>query len=260
MTAKTILFVCTGNTCRSSMAEALARDFLRSRIADQAEYNVECIQCAQDAAETTEPAIKVLSAGTGAIENEPASPQAKRVMADWGLDLSQHRARFLTTKMVQEADLILTMTQRHKDYIQEIMPDARGKVFLLKEYAQDENGLLALKEKADRLYRQIEKKKRAFFQEHRPEIEALGKRKEELLKQLKEIDNEYSVWEKQLAQIAGEELRELEKVEAELKNRDIYDPFGQPADSYQKCAEELREYIAKALTRFLQDNSSSKSK
>jgi protein-tyrosine phosphatase len=260
MTAKTILFVCTGNTCRSSMAEALAKDFLRRWQADHAEYKVECVQCAQDAAEATGPAINVLSAGTGAIENEPASPQARQVMADWGLDLSQHRARFLTTRMLQEADLILTMTQRHKDYIQEIMPDARGKVFLLKEYAQDENGLLALKEKADRLYRQIEKKKRAFFQEHRPEIEALGKRKEELLKQLKEIDNEYSVWEKQLAQIAGEELRELEKVEAELKNRDIYDPFGQPADSYQKCAEELREYIAKALTRFLQDNSSSKSK
>jgi len=260
MTAKTILFVCTGNTCRSSMAEALAKDFLRRRQADQAEYMVECVQCGQDTAETMGAEINVLSAGTGAIENEPASPQARQVMADWGLDLSQHRARFLTTKMLQEADLILTMTQRHKDYIEEIMPDAQGKVFLLKEYAQDEKGLRTLHEKADALYRQIEKKKRAFFQEHRPEIEALGKRKEELLKQLKEIDNEYSVWEKQLAEIAGEELRELEKVEAELKNREIYDPFGQPVDSYRKCAEELKEYISKALTRFLQENSSSKSK
>ncbi len=244
---KTILFVCTGNTCRSSMAEALAKDFLERRQAENTE-------------DRTLPEIKVLSAGTGALENEPASTQAQLVMSERGLDLSGHQARFLTTKMLQEADLILTMTKRHQEYIEEIMPQVQGKVYLLKEYAQGESALQALQEKAAALYEQIEKKKRSFYQAHRQEIEALENRKEALLRQLKEVENEFNAWEKQLAEIAAGEISELKKVEELLSNQDIFDPFGQPAEAYRQCANELMEYIPKALDRFLQEKSSPKSK
>lgn len=243
----TILFVCTGNTCRSSMAEALAKDFLRRCQVENAE-------------KTPMPTIKVISAGTGANENEPASTQAQLVMSERGLDLSGHQARFLTTKMLQEADLILTMTKRHQEYIEEIMPQVHGKVFLLKEYAQEDKALQALQEKVATLYRQIDEKKQAFYQAHRQEITELEKRREELLRQLNEVEKEFRAWEGQLAEIAAEEIGELKKVESMLDNQDIIDPFGKPIESYRQCANELTEYIPKALARFMQEKCSFESK
>jgi len=231
----TILFICTGNTCRSSMAEVLARDYLRRRETEEGGVAT----------------IRVISAGTGAIDDEAASAQARAVMSEWGLDLSQHKARFLTVQMLQEADLILTMTERHKKYIEDILPEAQGKVYLLKEYAQGEEALQALKEKATLFYMEIEKKKRAFFQAHRQEIAALEKRKEELLRQLEKVEDEFKDWEKQIAVIAGAEMTELKKIELEIKNQDILDPFGQPVEVYRTCAGELNEYIAKALEKIL---------
>jgi protein-tyrosine phosphatase len=231
----TVLFVCTGNTCRSSMAEVLACDYLRRRGTED------------DGTAT----IRVISAGTGAIDDEPASAQARAVMSEKGLDLSRHKARFLTVQMLQEADLILTMTERHKKYIEDILPEARGKVHLLKEYAEGEEALRDLEEKAAQLYLEIEKKKRAYFQAHRQEIAALEKRKEELLRQLEEVEDEFKDWEKQIEVIAGPEVTELRKIELEIKNQDILDPFGQPVEVYRACAGELNEYIAKALEKFL---------
>ena len=231
----TVLFVCTGNTCRSSMAEVLACDYLRRR-------------GTEDGGTAT---IRVISAGTGAIDDEPASAQARAVMSEKGLDLSRHKARFLTVQMLQEADLILTMTERHKKYIEDILPEARGKVHLLKEYAEGKEALRDLEEKAAQLYLEIEKKKRAYFQAHRQEIAALEKRKEELLRQLEKVEDEFKDWEKQIEVIAGPEMTELRKIELEIKNQDILDPFGQPVEVYRVCAGELNEYIAKALEKFL---------
>ena len=88
----TILFVCTGNTCRSPMAEAIARDKLRQRGWDH---------------------VEVVSAGISAFGPSAASPGALRAAAARGVDLSAHRAQPLTPDLIARADLVLAMTPSH---------------------------------------------------------------------------------------------------------------------------------------------------
>ena len=107
-----ILLVCTGNTCRSPMAEAIMRHMLGERGVAE---------------------IVVGSAGTGAFEGAPASEGAYLVALEHGLDLSAHRARRLGPSLIAEADLILTMSPHHRDRV--IDEGGMGKVFLLGEYA-----------------------------------------------------------------------------------------------------------------------------
>ncbi len=109
---KTILFICTGNVCRSPMAEALFRHAARGR----GEY-------------------RVLSAGLGAINGLSASTLATRVMREVGLDISSHSSRQLTHQMVESADYIFGMTHAHIDAINLMFPQAVEKTFLACEFA-----------------------------------------------------------------------------------------------------------------------------
>ncbi|MBM7582429.1 protein-tyrosine-phosphatase [Caldicoprobacter guelmensis] len=113
---KTVLFVCTGNTCRSPMAEALFKYLARrSGLED----------------------IKAVSAGLAAIEGDRATPHAIEVMQRRGIDLSDHRAKNVDASLVEEADLILTMTYRHKSILSNMYPQATSKIHVLKEYVED---------------------------------------------------------------------------------------------------------------------------
>jgi len=107
-----VLFVCTGNICRSPLAEAIARHELSvNRRGD----------------------VAVSSAGTGAWDGAPASEGAYLVGLEHDLDLSAHRARLLTREVVQQANLIFTMARHHRARVHELGGD--GRTFVLGEYA-----------------------------------------------------------------------------------------------------------------------------
>jgi protein-tyrosine phosphatase len=113
-----IVFVCTGNTCRSPMAELL----MRSTIAKQ-------LNCRLDQLEDR--GILVISAGIAAAPGCPPSSEAVQVMREHGLDLAPHEAQPLTEPLVRHADLILTMTQSHLQSIVERWPNAADRTRML---------------------------------------------------------------------------------------------------------------------------------
>jgi len=113
-----VLFVCTGNTCRSPMAEQL----MRQRLA-------QLKKCRREKLE--EHGFVVRSAGISAAAGGPASSESVAVMRDHGLDLAKHEAQPLTEQLVRHADLILAMTDAHWQTIVERWPGAAGRTQML---------------------------------------------------------------------------------------------------------------------------------
>ena len=108
---KTILFVCTGNVCRSPMAEAL----FRRAVGGRDEY-------------------KVMSAGLGAADGQPPSPLAVQVIKELGVDISGLRSRAVSAELVQAADYIFGMTRSHVETLVTLYAQAAEKTFLLREF------------------------------------------------------------------------------------------------------------------------------
>lgn len=115
-----ILFVCTGNTCRSPMAEALFNREMNRRFPGLG--------------------ITAASAGLMAYAGMPASGGAQAAMADAGILLSDHRARPVDHAMVDEADLILTMTAAHAEQLKRRFPDAADRCFAYADYLNRTTG------------------------------------------------------------------------------------------------------------------------
>ena len=112
MSTMRILFVCTGNTCRSALAEALARKVIVERgLTD----------------------VEAASAGTSAWDGAPASDGALLVGMERGLDLSQHRSQPLTRELVHDSDVVLAMGPHHLERIEAL--GGTGHAFLLTDYA-----------------------------------------------------------------------------------------------------------------------------
>lgn len=111
-----ILFVCTGNTCRSAMAEAAANGLI---VRQPEQYET----------------FQVMSAGVMCAGPSPASPQAIAAAAQNGCDLSQFTAKQITEEMVGQADYVFTMTRSHKRMLDDALPQYSGKIFLLTAYA-----------------------------------------------------------------------------------------------------------------------------
>ena len=113
---KTILFVCTGNTCRSAIAEGMFKKMLEERTKGNSK-------------------IKVISAGISALPGISPTFEAISVMFEQGIDISQHYAQELQEELIKKADLILVMTNEHKEYIHKEFPFAQNKTFLLKKFS-----------------------------------------------------------------------------------------------------------------------------
>jgi protein-tyrosine-phosphatase len=112
-----ILFVCTGNTCRSPLAETIARRML---------------------SESGKENVFVSSAGTSAFDGSPASDAAILIGVERGLDLSAHRSRKLTEEMLADADLVLVMSPEHLARVREL--DSTTNAYLLGGYATESVG------------------------------------------------------------------------------------------------------------------------
>ena len=82
--------------------------------------------------------VTVRSAGLAALVDYPADPMAIELMAERGIDITNHRARQLYPELMAEADLVLVMEKGHKRAIEENEPTVRGKVFRLCEWSKDE--------------------------------------------------------------------------------------------------------------------------
>lgn len=112
-----VLMVCTGNICRSPMAEVMLRAELERR------------GCS---------GIEVASAGTWAGFGYPAQPEAREVLRDRGIDLEDHRSRPIDPQELAEADLVVAMTSVHARELRQLSEGVGTKMVLMKEFVEME--------------------------------------------------------------------------------------------------------------------------
>ena len=108
---KDVIFICTGNVCRSPMAEGFYRHLNEG-----------------------DDSIRIGSAGISAFDGQAASQHSVDVMRQEGIDISGHASRMLSPEMVNEASHVFGMTRSHCDAVQMMFPEAREKVFVLREF------------------------------------------------------------------------------------------------------------------------------
>jgi protein-tyrosine-phosphatase len=110
-----IMFVCTGNICRSAMAERLLKKKLKEKDLEKEFY--------------------VCSSGISAYPNDVSTYEAVYVMQnEYGIDIKDHRATNVKASKIKEMDLILAMTKSHKDMLIMMFPELKEKIYTIKEY------------------------------------------------------------------------------------------------------------------------------
>ncbi len=110
---KSILFVCTGNSCRSIMAEGLMKKYLKELGKDY---------------------IEVRSAGISALAGFPPTQETIDVMKQENVDVSSFYSKKATEDLIKNSDVILVMEKMHKDFIDKIAPEAASRTYLLREF------------------------------------------------------------------------------------------------------------------------------
>lgn len=107
-----VLLVCTGNTCRSPMAEGILKTLLPDEIAGN---------------------VRIRSAGTAALPGTPAAPLAVSALTARGIDIRGHRAAVLTADLLRESDLVLGMEPQHLERARELVPEVADRAHLITE-------------------------------------------------------------------------------------------------------------------------------
>lgn len=225
-----VLFVCSGNTCRSSMAETLFRHKLAHHPAGWSGD------------------VVVESAGVSAATGDPASQHAREAMAARGLDLTCHRAHRLTAEDIQGADLVIAMTRAHKRAALALAPSALARMYTLKELA----GLMAADPERRREYLELREKleQRLLESGHARKVAELDKSRRELLERLAKLDDERNRLGQKMASELSPEINRLEAMAGEVL--DVGDPFGRDLKTYSQCADEIESHL-EALLNYIEE-------
>ncbi|WP_027415226.1 low molecular weight protein arginine phosphatase [Aneurinibacillus terranovensis] len=225
-----ILFVCTGNTCRSPMAEKLLQKMANDKGLD----------------------IEVQSAGLFASQGFAASDHAVRVLRKKGIECT-HASQPVTPELLEWADIILTMTESHRHTLWQKYPQYENKVYTLKEYTDLSPETNTRTAELDELYRELERKQEAFLAMNREEISRLEDEYQTLYNQLEQVRERLDDWRDQLMKETVEERNRIAVLEQQTPNYDISDPYGGPLEVYEQCAEEISHSLEQLL-RIIEKN------
>ena len=113
-----IMFVCTGNICRSAMAEKMLEKKVKEKGMD----------------------IEVYSCGTYAENGDYPTLEAIETMKEYEINMTNHRATNIRKSNIENMDLVLCATQNHKNIVTQLYPKLEGKVYTMKEYVNDTDG------------------------------------------------------------------------------------------------------------------------
>jgi len=151
-----VLFVCTANQCRSPMAEVLFKEFLKSQGQDAGNWRLE-------------------SAGVHASQTSPATSYAQEVVAEIGLDLSEHQSQAVTKDLVTSFRLVLTMEKWQRQLMRQLYPDISDRVLLLSQVVGIEKDIIDPIGMSINDYREILKEIQSYFEQGWKNILQLAK-------------------------------------------------------------------------------------
>lgn len=226
-----VLFVCTGNTCRSPMAEGLFR-----RIAHEAGLQIE-----------------VKSAGISAHSGSAFTDHTVKVLRERQAEFSG-TSTSLTAELLAWADIILVMTMGHKQALLSHWPEYVDNVHLLKEFVSNDPQMKERQAELDRLYMEVEVKRAQFMAEHKQEIDELEQQIRDREAPSPQHEQQIQQLQRAMSELTQEEEEKIHQLEQQLPDYDIPDPIGGTLDEYRRLANELETLLSQLVDK-LKDQS-----